>query len=111
MTDLTAASNADLFRTYASVLRELRRRGVVRTNNAPVGDYAEWLCHRHFGGRLATNSEKSFDLQTDDGVLIQVKARVVSAKIVPGQRQTSPFRSWDFDAAAFVMLERSGLLG
>jgi hypothetical protein len=33
----------DLFGAYRSILAELRRRGVVRTGNAPTGDFAETL--------------------------------------------------------------------
>ncbi len=39
-----------------------------------------------------------------DGERVQVKTRVVSVPARAGQRQTSPFRSWDFDTAAFVLL-------
>ncbi|MRK01390.1 hypothetical protein GEV27_07620 [Aeromicrobium sp. S22] len=39
---------------------------------------------------------------TEDGTLVQVKARVVSTKILAGQRQMSPFRTWGFDLAAMV---------
>src|SRR5262249_12003982 len=35
---------------------------------------------------------------------IQVKARLVSEPLKAGQTQTSPFRSWDFQSAAFVLL-------
>ena len=35
---------------------------------------------------------------------MQVKARVVSDPPTPGQTQTSPFRSWDFEVAALVLL-------
>lgn len=33
----------ELLAGYAMVLAELRRRGVVRSANAPAGDYGEWL--------------------------------------------------------------------
>lgn len=102
MTALNTWSTAQLFEQYSAILAELRRREITRTNNAPAGDYAEWLVHRALGGRLETNSKKSFDLETKDGTLVQVKARVVSAKISAGQRQMSPFRSWEFGQAALV---------
>ena len=57
-------SIAELLAGYAGILAELRRRGVVRTNNAPVGDYAEWLAARALGGEIVANaSEKSYDLR------------------------------------------------
>ena len=46
---------------------------------------------------------KSHDLVLADGRRVQVKARVTSEPPNTGQLQTSPFRSWDFDLAAFVL--------
>lgn len=36
-----------------------------------------------------------------------MKARVVSDPLLRGQLQTSPFRSWDFDLAAFVLFRHA----
>jgi hypothetical protein len=89
----------------AASLAELRRRGVVRSNNAPAGDYAEWLVAKGLGGTLAdTFSEKSWDVRLATNERVQVKTRVVSVPTRPGQLQTSPFRSWDFELAAFLLL-------
>jgi hypothetical protein len=100
-------STATLLAGYASILGELRERGVIRTANAPAGDYAEWLVARALGGVMATNSEKSFDLTLPDSRRVQVKTRVVSEPRLPGQLQTSAFRSWDFEEAALVLLRDS----
>lgn len=44
---VSTASVADLLAGYAAILKELRyERKNVRTNNAPVGDYAECLAGR-----------------------------------------------------------------
>jgi len=84
---------------------ELRRRGVVRSSNAPAGDYAEWLTAKGLSGTLADNFPvKSYDVTLPDGVRVQVKTRVVSEPMKTGQLQTSPFRSWDFEQAALVLL-------
>lgn len=98
------ATLSQLFALYRAILRELRGRGVVRTENAPAGDYAEYLVAAALGGELAPNSEKSWDVCTHDGRRLQVKARVVSNPIKAGQRQLSPFRSFDFDEAVIVLL-------
>lgn len=96
----------ELLSGYASALAELRRRGVVRSANAPAGDYAEWLVAKALGGTLAeTFSEKSWDVRLTTEERVQVKTRVVSVPIRSGQLQTSPFRSWDFEIAAFVLLK------
>jgi hypothetical protein len=94
----------ELLSSYAKLLAELRERGVVRSANAPAGDYAEWLCSQALGATLVDNfSVKSHDLVLSDGRRVQVKARVTSDPPKAGQLQTSPFRSWDFDLAAFVL--------
>ena len=103
--DLTALEVADLLRLSAAATVELRRRGVLRTGNAPLGDYAEWLALRAFGGTLAPNSEKSYDLLSEDGRRIQVKARRVDTPPRRGQLQSSPFRSWGFDEALLVLVD------
>lgn len=43
MDDLGARTPLDLLRLQAGAVEELRRRGIVRTGNNPVGDYADRL--------------------------------------------------------------------
>jgi hypothetical protein len=102
--DLSAFSEAGLFSLYRAILGELKNRGVVRTENAPAGDYAEYLVAAALGGQMAPNSEKSWDVLSSDGEKLQVKARVVSDPVQPGQLQLSPFRSFGFDSAVIVLL-------
>ncbi|HEY6549655.1 MAG TPA: hypothetical protein VIY71_00470 [Solirubrobacterales bacterium] len=78
---------------------------MVRTANAPAGDYAEWLVARATDGQLEPNSRRSWDLVTKDGDRMQVKARVTSDITKRGERQLSSFRSWDFDAALIVLFD------
>ncbi|MEZ5202894.1 MAG: hypothetical protein R2701_00470 [Acidimicrobiales bacterium] len=54
--DVEAMSVAELLGGYARIIAELRRRGVVRTNNAPVGDYAELLVAAALEGSSASPS-------------------------------------------------------
>lgn len=57
-------------------------------------------------GKLAPNtSQKSWDVCTPAHERLQVKARVVTDPKVPGQRQLSVFRSWDFEAAVVVLFD------
>ena len=102
--DLEHRSTSDLFALYRGILRELRSRGVVRTENAPAGDYAEFLVGRALGGTLAPNSEKSYDVLAGNRRL-QVKARVLSEPPKSGQLQLSPFRSFDFDETVIVLFD------
>jgi hypothetical protein len=72
-----------------AILAELRRRGVIRTGNAPAGDYAALLVQRATRGELAPNSQKSWDVRAPDGERLQVKARVVTDPRIRGERQLS----------------------
>jgi hypothetical protein len=102
--DLSTFSESGLFSLYRAILNELKSRGLIRTENAPAGDYAEYLVATALGGQLAPNSEKSWDVLGNDGEKLQVKARVVSDPPEPGQLQLSPFRSFGFDSAVIVLL-------
>lgn len=57
--DLTQRPTSELLALSKAIVTELRSRGVVRTANAPAGDYAEYLVALAYGGELAPNSEKS----------------------------------------------------
>lgn len=94
----------ELLASYVAVLDELRRRNLIRTRNSPLGDLAESLALRAYGGALAPNSEKSYDLLTSDDRRIQVKARTVDATDKRTQN-FSALRSWDFDAALFLLFD------
>lgn len=100
---LTDLETAELMRLHRGSLYELHRRGIVRTLNAPQGDWAELLVATAYNGELASNSEKSYDVTASDGRRLQVKARALDHEHI-GSQITSPFRSWDFDAAIIVLL-------
>jgi len=103
--DLRNAPVWQLLGTYRAILGELRRRGIVRTSNAPTGDYAEYLVARFFGGELAPNSERSWDVLAPSGVTVQVKARVSPEGSGAGTRQLSAIRTWGFDQLAVVLFD------
>jgi hypothetical protein len=103
---LGGASVSDLLGRYAAILQELRRRGVVRTRNAPLGDYAEYLAARVYEGELAANSVKSYDLLAADKRRVQVKARAIGPNARSGA-VFSPFRSFDFDVAVLIAFDGS----
>lgn len=96
----------DLLSQYAEILAELRARGVCRTGNAPLGDYAEYLAQSIYGGELAANSAKSYDLVDATGRRVQVKARTVSAGTSPSA-VFSVFRTFDFEAALFLVFDQA----
>ena len=101
--NLSRLSTRDLLGLYADILTALVERGVVRSRNAPAGDLAEHLVATAYGGELAPPSEKSWDVRAD-GRLLQVKARLIAA----GDNKShvySPFRSWDFHACVFLLMD------
>jgi hypothetical protein len=51
----------------------------VRTNDAPAGQYAEWLAQRVLGGLLASNSVKSYGPTDADRRRIQVRRSLITA--------------------------------
>ena len=65
----------DLLRAHSAVLAELRRQGVCRTDNNPVGDYAEWLVCRGLNLTPQGNSAKGFDATGRANVRYQIKGR------------------------------------
>lgn len=91
----------DLLTLWAETMRELRRRGVVRTFNNPIGDIAEELVALHYKGERGSFVQKAWDVRTDDE-LLQVKAM----RLTEGARRTalSPVRSDDgYDAVIVVI--------
>lgn len=101
-------TTAELLTLNRRTLWELYRRGVIRTLNAPTGDWAELLVATAYGGTLAPNSEKSFDVALPDGRRLQVKARILDPDNV-GSHILSAFRTWDFDACVVVLLSTEDL--
>jgi hypothetical protein len=102
--DLEHLSVYELLAASRRILAELRRRGVIRSGNAPAGDYAEILVKRATQGELAPGSQKSWDVLTPEGERLQVKARIVTGES-RGERQLSVFRTWDFDAVVIVLFD------
>ncbi len=77
-----------------------------RTSNI-VGEYAEYLAHKHYGGRLLEISGASADIETSDGYLYQVKSRKIKGS---PSTQLNVIRSWDFDFLVVILFEVSGAI-
>jgi hypothetical protein len=75
-----------------------------RTSNI-VGEYAEYLACRYYGGRPLKISGSSADIETEDGKRYQIKSRKVG---VSTTTQLNVIRSWDFDYLVVVLFEQSG---
>lgn len=72
---LKSATTFELLGYFASILDELKQRGVVRTRNNPVADYAEWLVAKSLNLTLEPNSKACYDATNDKNVRFQIKCR------------------------------------
>ena len=74
-----------LMNQYAAVLITLNERGVIRTYNSPVGDFAEWLVSQKLGLRRSRGLGDVYKRQTfRSGRLIRSRTRSS-----PGMRSTA----------------------
>ncbi|TIW59790.1 MAG: hypothetical protein E5V49_16815 [Mesorhizobium sp.] len=93
---------------HGQIMDELREREVVRTANAPLGDYAELLFAIAFGWALEGNSSMGHDATDAAGVRYQVKSRRVTPR--NKSRQLSAIRrlpDQTFDFLAGVLFDES----
>lgn len=95
-----------LLARFAGVLGELHQRGIVRTRATLAGDLADVVVATAYGGRLAPATGAGWAVWSADGRRLQVKCRVAHPDL-RGSESYSPFRSWDFDACVFVLLDPS----
>lgn len=98
----------ELLQLQASVVAELIERGIVRTQNNPLGDYTEWLVAKALDLKLQANSKAGYDGINEDGVRFQIKSRRVTRK--NSSRQLSAIRKYeekDFDELAVVIYDEN----
>ncbi len=101
--DPAGRTTPELFADWAAVMRELRVRDVVRTNNNPVGDIAEAVVHAHYGGERGSFAQAGWDVKTPDGERIQVKAMRTTE--TTKRRNASPIRDADYDSVVIVIFD------
>jgi hypothetical protein len=99
--DLEMLSVRELLALWASALRELRERGVIRTFNNTIADIAEELMAIHYGGERGSFSQKTWDVRVGDE-LLQVKALRDTGNRT--RRNLSPIRSDDGYTAVIVVI-------
>lgn len=95
--------NGELLALWAGLMKELNDRGVVRSDNNPIGDYCEFLVAAHFEVEPEGNSNAGYDVKTAQGVRVQVKGRRISAsgKVPP---HFSGIRNLDEEPPPFDVL-------
>ncbi len=94
----------ELLQLQASITKELKTRGVVRTHNNPLGDYTEWLVANALDLKLEANSKVGFDGISKTGIRVQIKGRRVTS--TNNSRQLSAIRKYndkDFDELVAVI--------
>jgi hypothetical protein len=104
MDHLATRSIADLLALHAAIMEELRARNVLRSENNPTGDLAEYLFCAAFGWTQENNSAKAFDATGEDGTRYQIKGRRIHRR--NGSRQLSAIRDPNgFDILAAVLFD------
>lgn len=102
MEKLDKLTPRELLALHAAVSDELRRRGVTRSSNNPVGDLAEYLFCRAFNWNQAPNSMRDADATDEAQLRYQIKGRRVTARNSSrqlGALRNLPERRFDFLAA------------
>ena len=85
---------------------ELRTRDVLRSENNPTGDLAEFLFCKAYGWTQASNSEKGFDATDGAGTRYQIKGRRLNRHRRDKSRQLSAIRDFKgFDFLAAVLFD------
>lgn len=95
----------DLLRLQADITCELKKRGIARTNNNPLGDYTEWLVAKALNLELARNSKAGYDA-LGGNERFQIKGRRVTS--TNHTRQLSAIRNYfekDFDTLIAVIYD------
>lgn len=101
--DTKENSVAELLNLYAEILEELREREIIRSSNAPLGDYTEYLFCKAFEWEQEGNSKVGYDAMALDGTRYQIKSRRPTKH--NSSRQLSfirrlPDKQFDYVAAA-----------
>jgi hypothetical protein len=96
-------SDGELLALWANLMGELNDRGVIRSDNNPIGDYCEFLVAAHFEVEPEGNSNAGYDVITPEGTRVQVKGRRIGSrgKIPP---HFSGIRNLDDEPAPFDLL-------
>ena len=101
-TSLKEKSVAELLALYVAVLKELRARRVLKTDNSPAGDLAEYLFCAAYGWE--SEPGKALDATDADGKRYQIKGRRLAGH--QPSRQLSAIRDLEgFDILAAVLFD------
>jgi hypothetical protein len=99
---LDALSDRDVLALWADTMSELQRRGILRSDNSPTGDYAEWVVSQALGLTLEDNSKAGYDAVNTDGARYQIKARRLMSEKT--SRQLSAIRNLDRNPFDYLII-------
>ena len=105
---LQSMNDADLLKLYAEVMEALRSKGITRTSNNPVADYAEKLAVEHLGLIRAGKEARGYDAEDKKGRRYQMKGRRITRH--NKSRQLSVIRDLDeqlFDFLVAVIFDEN----
>jgi hypothetical protein len=105
--EIHSFTTTQLLQLHSQILEELQKRGIVKTKNNPIGDYAEWIVSKCLGCSLTSNSNSGYDAIDDQGIRYQIKAR----RITPSNKssQLSAIRGLeknDFDYLVAILFDQ-----
>ena len=78
-------SVAELLGIHVGISEQLRTRGIVRGENVPTGDLAEYLFCKSYHWNQANNSERAFDAKDCEGKRYQIKGRRMHQRFDSGR--------------------------
>jgi hypothetical protein len=105
--DLTTFGNHEILTFFSDIMEELANRGLIRSKNNPVADYAEHLVCRTFSLTAAEKSTKGYDATDANGKRYEIKSRRYSVRSKP--TRFSAIRDLDtkhFDILAAVLFSQ-----
>lgn len=73
-----ALTDEQVLATWADVMRELRRRHIIRSANGPVADWAELVAERRLGLKLMGKAQRGYDALDPAGLQVQIKGRRIT---------------------------------
>lgn len=91
MKNLETLRTSELLKLTVQIKTELRNRHVLRSENSPTGDWAEYLFCEAFGWEQMPNSVKGYDATDSDGRRYQIKSRRLHRR--NASRQLSALRN------------------
>lgn len=109
--DYSEFSAQALMQNHASILLELKQRGIIRTANNPVGDLAEYLFCKAFDWQQEGNSKSGYDALDAEKCRYQIKSRRIHQ--ANKSSQLSAMRNLDqqpFDMLAVIIFEENYMI-